>query len=512
MHFARYIDYWARHRAERLALQGPGATLTWRELGIAASHFAAQLNEAGVVAGDRVGILLPNRLEWCVAFAGMQLVGAMCVPLNPLFGLKELRDIAGRSDCRLVVSSDELMSRLTDKGPAEKRDMVSLFRTASAEVLATIELFPAEPKAAPSLAHDEDAPAVICYTSGTTGLPKGAIHTHKSISAMTTGLTRGYAMTSDEIFLLCAPLSFTGGVICHLGVSLALGACLILEPGYDPLRALDLIQKQRVTCFGGAAIFWQRLANVEGFDQANLESLRHGFTGGAPVPPDLLRLFLDKGVLIRQAYGCTENGGGATLPTEEQARLRPEACGFPMIGIELELRDDDDQRVAPGEIGEIVMRGPQLMAGYWNEPELTAQAMAGGWYHSGDLGQLNEFGELLVVDRKKNMVISGGVNIYPAEVEAVLAAIPGVSEAAAFGVPSDVWGEELVAILVTTEPLDIAATTADLKAILGNYKTPKRFAVRGAPLFRTSTGKVERSALRRLFDESVCVQVGGTAA
>jgi fatty-acyl-CoA synthase len=495
MHLARYISYWAREREDHSALIQEDVALSWRQLGSAASTFAATLRSAGGIRGDRLGCLLPNILEWCVSFAGAQMAEMLFVPLNPMFGPYELRYIAQDAGCRLVVASPRLMAKLDDRFQSAEDDTPGLFDLASGRKIAAIELFPQSPITAPDRVGDEQDMAIICYTSGTTGRPKGAIHSHRTIAAMTTGLSRGYGMTVDEVFLLVAPLSFTGGVICNLAVSLALGTTLVLERGFDPPRTLELIARHRVTAFGGAAIFWQRLVELPGFASADLSSLRNGFVGGSPVQPELVRRFLEKGVGVRQSYGCTEICGGATLPTAEQAVLRPESCGRPMIGLDIEIREDAGVACPTGSVGEICLRGPQVMLGYWNQPQQTAAAFDGDWFRSGDLGYLNEHLEVIVVDRKKNIVISGGVNIYPAEVEAVLRQIDGVTEAVVFGVASNIWGEELVAVLSASGDLDLEEIGRQIRELIGPYKTPKRIIRTAQPFERTNTGKLARARI-----------------
>ncbi len=475
--------------------------MTWKELDAQAGAVAARLRELGCARGDRVGCLLPNSLEWCIAFAAATKAELLFVPLNPLFGPRELTHIVEDSGCKVVVSTPELVVKLgagdNDGLPDEPR----LFPLADLAAAQPFQSAVSSTGDNYQLAYDEQDPVAICYTSGTTGLPKGAVHTHATISVMVTGLASAYQMTADETFLLVAPLAFTGGVICNLAVCLSMGAHIIVEKGFDPPRTLELLCKERVSAYGGAAIFWERLAALPEFEHADLTALKHGFTGGAPVTRELIAAFQRKGVGIRQQYGCTECCGGATIPPLEEAIRNPNSCGKPMLGLRLKVCDDDGQEYLPNTPGEIRLAGPQLMTGYWNNPEKTAEAYDGEWYLTGDIGLLNDDGSVVIVDRKKSMIISGGVNVYPAEVEKALSILDGVVEACVIGVPSREWGEEVVAVVHSGEELSEDSLIRQLKDDLGKYKAPKRIRFSDSPLPRTATGKIDRLRVPDLFAE-----------
>ena len=501
MHLARHIGYWAEMRPDAPAVTCEGKTLSWAGLNARADSLAFEWIRNGAEAGDRVGCMMPNNLEWAVAFAAAMKAELLFVPLNAMFGKGELQLIAKDSGCRFVVSTPSLVTKLDivdGDDPAERPTLYDLQGVMPPTRLGELRSRPADPSARQ---YDESDALAICYTSGTTGQPKGAVHTHRSVSVMITGLAAGYGMTSDETFLLVAPLAFTGGIICNLAVSLYLGAHIIIEKSFDPPRTLEILARDRVTAFGGAAIFWQRLAELPGFAEADLTALRHGFTGGAPVTRELIAQFQEKGVGIRQSYGCTECCGGATIPTLEEALRNPNSCGKAMLGLSLEVCDDEGNPCPTNTPGEIRLAGPQLMRGYWNNPERTAEAFDGDWYLTGDIGLINDDGSVVVVDRKKSMIITGGVNVYPAEVEKVLTAKDFIGEAAVFGVPSEEWGEEVVAIIVSEDALDETGLIAALKDELGPYKAPKRVRLRTEPLPRTATGKIDRMELPGLFGE-----------
>jgi fatty-acyl-CoA synthase len=499
MHLSRYISYWAKMRAEEPVLLCDGESITWAEFDQQASSIATALLGLGARKGDRIGCLLENRLEWCVAFAASIKVGAIFVPLNASFGPIELMDIAEDAGCALVFSTPRLMAKLDGGTLAESSEAVFIFDRRGAAA-APISFEHArrglEPFRQETL--DDSDVLAISYTSGTTGKSKGAVLTHASTDATTTGLALAFQWTNEERFLIVAPLAFTGGFICNLAPVLQMGACGVLEKGFDATRALDLVSRHKITFLGGVPAFWQRMAESPEFPAANLASLRNGVTGGAPVSEWVLRAYLAKGVLIRQSYGCTEGGGAITLPSPRAAVEHPTSCGPAMIGIDLDIRDDHGRSVAPGEVGEIWCRGPQVMKGYWKQLELTEAAFVDDWYLTGDLARFDDESSVVVVDRKKSMIISGGVNIYPAQVERALSNVAGVVEVAALGLPSREWGEELVAIAYGSD-LSQERLLAEGKRLLGSMKAPKRYAISPNPLPRTPTNKIARNDLVPLF-------------
>ena len=501
MHLARHIEYWADMHPDAPAVTCEEHTLSWAELNAKAGGLASELSRRGAEPGDRIGCLMPNNMQWAVAFAASMRAELLFVPLNAMFGPAELQHIASHAECRFVVSTPALIRKLGIVDGDNADEVVALYDLGGNMQPAPMQDLTTQKDPLGDPRYDTDDALAICYTSGTTGQPKGAVHTHASVSAMITGLAAGYGMTSSDTFLLVAPLAFTGGIICNLAVSLYLGAHIIIEKAFDPIRTLELLIRHRVTAFGGATIFWQRLAELPAFPEADLSALKHGFTGGAPVTRELIAQFQAKGVGIRQAYGCTESCGGATIPTLEEAIRNPNSCGKAMLGLHLKVCDDKGNTCQTNTPGEIRLAGSQLMRGYWNDAEKTEEAFDGKWYLTGDIGLINDDGSVVVVDRKKSMIITGGVNVYPAEVEKVLSAKSFIGEAAVFGVPSEDWGEEVVAVIVCNDVLDESDLVATLKDELGRYKAPKRIRFSANPLPRTATGKIDRLQLPALFEK-----------
>ena len=509
MHFDRHVAYWARHRAGRPFVTFGGVTMSWGELDRQAGLVAQQLLDYGVAPGDRVGILLNNCLEWCVAFAAAIRVGGITVPLNAKYGTFELNAIARDADCAAILSRPSEMAKLERRATATATDgdAIALYDMRAERETGFAAMLAAS-RSAPRCDRDDDDALAIAYTSGTTGLPKGIVLTHRAVElmALRVGSRFGWELERERLLIL-APLAFTGGIISNLAVQLVIGGSSWLEPGVDPARALSLIVGERLTFLAGVPALWERIATAPGFAEADITSLRTAITGGAPVSMELVRRYADKGVVIRQQFGVSENCGCVFCPDREGAIARPHSCGPALPGVEAEIRDDEGRAVPPGTVGEICIRSPQLMREYWRNPQATSTSLVDGWYLTGDLGWIDECGGLVVADRKKNMLISGGVNIYPAEIERALMTIAGVEEVVVFGQASLAWGQQVTAVIYAPGIGDAGVVLAKARELLGPMKAPKEVLLSSERLPRTSSDKIARSDLDNLYR-----RVGGRAA
>lgn len=505
MHFDRHVAYWARQRAGQPFMTFGDQCLTWDELDAQAQALAAHLLALGIKRGDRFGILLSNCLEWCVGFAAALRIGAITVPLNARYGMFELQSIARDAECTAMLSRPSEMKKL-DMLRDQQDDPISVFQLIGGEDRTALVDIIAAGGTAPRCADNGSEPLILCYTSGTTGLPKGIVLTHDGVEAMAmrVGSRFGWELERERLLHL-APLAFTGGVVTNLCSQITFGGSGWLVDTVDPAVALDRLVNNGITMMAGVPALWERVAAADGFEYADISSLKTAITGGAPVSMDLVGRYARKGVVIRQQFGVSENSGCVCCPDRDGAIVRPHSCGPALPGIELEIRDENGQPVADGIVGEICIRSPQLMIEYWRNPQATAAAMKGGWYHSGDLAYLDEFGGVVVADRKKNMIISGGVNIYPAEIERAMATIDGIVEVVVFGLPSTAWGQEVTAIVHAPSHADEGAILARARELLGSMKAPKRVVLSIERLPRTSSDKIARSNLLALYEAIVAI-------
>lgn len=488
--------HWARWQPDALALRWapglPGASdLTWRELLERTEQLAAAFAVAGVERGDRVAILMVNRPEWVLTALATLRLGGIVVPLNVRFTAPEIAYVVRDAGCRMLVTDGAL-----EPGTSAVRE-----EQPGTTVLLAEELTDAMAASAGVAVADHrsqwDDPAFICYTSGTTGDPKGAVLTHGSWNIASQGWAQAIELTPNDRVYLPFPLAFTGGLAVWLFTYWA-GARTVLDAAPDPDRTLDLFEHERLTALLAVPVIHQQLVDHPRFDGADLSSWRVACSGGASVPQPLIAAVQARGVPMLQGYSLTEASAAATILPGHDARRKLGSAGLPIPHGRIGVVDEIGAPLGPGEVGEIVVGGLQIMSGYWNRPEESAAALRDGWLHTGDLGFLDDEGYLTVVDRAKDMLISGGLNVYPAEIERVLAGLPGLVEVAVIGVPDRRWGETpaVVAVPAPGVELDGSAVLDACEGVLADFKLPRYLVVRDAPLPRNMSGKVLKRDLR----------------
>ena len=490
MNLAAIGRYWRRCQPDAVAVSFGARRDTWADLDRRTDALAAGLVRRGLGRGDRLGLLLGNRPEFCeLAIAACKL-GAVTVPMNVRFTAAEVAFVVADADCRLVVTERALVGGVA---AVAERQPVLLAEDLDAEHVPGAAVDPVE-------TGDHDA-AFICYTSGTTGDPKGAVLTHGSWNVASQGWAQAVQLGTADRVLLPFPLAFTGGLAVFWFVYWS-GARLVLEPGFDADRAFDLFERERITAFFAVPVIHRSLVDHPRWPSADLSSWRVASAGGAPVPESLLRAVQARGIPMLQGYSLTEGSAAVTVLPAHDALRKLGSAGLPVVHAEVRIVDEDDRPLPPGQVGEIVQRGPQVMQGYWRNPAATAEALRGGWLHTGDLGHIDDEGYLYVVDRAKDMLITGGLNVYPAELERVLAAVPGVVEVAVVGVPHERWGETPAVIAYTGgAPLDAGTVLDACRAVLADYKLPRYLVVRTEPLPRNMSGKVLKRELRAEYAE-----------
>jgi long-chain acyl-CoA synthetase len=473
---------------KRAAVRLDDLVLTYQELDERSARVAGLLAARGVEPGDRVGLLLPNVPQFPMLYYGVLRAGGVVVPMNPLLKAREIQYYLEDSGTTLLFAWDATAAESAKGAEAAGSGFVPV-------APASFDRLLGEQAAVTSVAGrgDHDT-AVILYTSGTTGRPKGAELTHANLRRnAAVSATTLFGLGPDDVVMGCLPLFHSFGQTCGLNAAVGSGACLTLLPRFDPGRALEVIQRDRVTVFEGVPTMYVALLHHPRRGEFDVGSLRLCVSGGAALPGEVLRGFEDSfGCVILEGYGLSETSPVASFNHPDRER-KPGSIGTPIQGVELRLVDPLGEDVLTGEVGEIAIRGHNLMRGYWGREEATREAIPDGWFRSGDLARQDQDGYFFIVDRKKDLIIRGGYNVYPREVEEVLYEHPAVAEAAVVGVPHPTHGEEVGAAVVLKPGVE--ATPAELRAFcqerIAAYKYPRHVWLEAA-LPKTATGKLLR--------------------
>jgi len=477
----------------RSALLLDDVKYTYRALDELTARLAGLLRARGVAAGDRVGLMMVNVPEFAIAYYGILRAGAVVVPLNVMLKAREVAYHLGDAGARLVLAWNSC---------AEAAE------PAAAEVGATcVVLGPGDlerlvrdtPPLAQPCERERDDTAVILYTSGTTGRSKGAELTHANLARNAEVARRLFGLNHDSVFLGVLPLFHSFGQTCALNATVLAGGTLTLAPRFAPGKALEIIEDHRVSVFAGVPTMYGALLNHPERARFDLSSLRVCVSGGAALPVELLRAFEDAfGCMILEGYGLSETSPIASFNDPDRPR-KPGSIGTPVEGVEMRIVDEDGRELPAGSVGEIVIRGHNVMKSYWQQPEATAAAIsADGWFRSGDLGRVDDDGYFFIVDRKKEMIIRGGYNVYPREIEEVLYQHPAVREAAVIGIPHGELGEEVAAAVVVASGSQVTPDELRefVKAQVAAYKYPRHIWFL-SELPKTATGKILKRAIAR---------------
>jgi fatty-acyl-CoA synthase len=510
------LGSWIAKRATttptRRALTFEGTTWTYADLLDRVDRLATVLHHGGVAAGDRVGYLGFNDPAFLVTMFASARLGATFVPLNFRLTGAELSFIVNDAGVHTLVADAThrpVIDGVRDQLPV-KRYLASGDADSEWDDLSPL-MTAATPLDAPATVADDDV-AVIMYTSGTTGRPKGAMLTHANLWWNNTNVLLMFDTYEHDVTLVVAPLFHIGGLNVTTLITWMKGGEVVLHQSFDAGAALDDIPRYGVTTMFGVPAMFLFMSQHPGFEQADLSSVRLLICGGAPVPEPLIKLYDGRGIPIQQGYGLTETAPTVTFLTAEYGLDKLGSAGTPPMFTEVRIVDDENRPEAqpgvrgpgvrgPGVRGEVCVRGPHVMKGYWNRPDATAEAIdPDGWFHTGDIGYLDADGFLFIADRVKDMVISGGENVYPAEVESVLYEHPAVAEVAVIGMPDERWGEAVVAVVAPKPDADV--TLAELRdfgrAFLAGYKLPTQLHLVDE-LPRNPAGKVLKFELRDTF-------------
>jgi fatty-acyl-CoA synthase len=494
----------------RPAVVAGGVAWTYRDIVDHANRLAHYLHRMGVGAGDPVALAISNRAEWIIADQAIIRAGAAKVPVNDMLSAPEIEYILNDSGARVALVDGSLMARVAAADAADLSTLISVdgAQADDPRIVGWADALAPAPEGAgpPEVSVDPADVTMILYTGGTTGRQKGVVHTQRTLASCETAHVIELGLQDDERMLIVSPLPHATGFLAQAGM--LKGATLYIEPAFDPEVVLERITRDRITfVFMVPTMIYRVLDRAQGHrangQRLDLSALRTLLYGAAPIALDKLARGLELfGPVFMQLYGQSEAPDFITrLRREDHDLARPErlaSCGQVTTFMEMAVVDDEDRPLPAGEAGQVVARGPYVMRGYHNLPEKTDETLAGGWLHTGDLGRLDEDGYLYLLDRMNDMIISGGMNVYSAEVEVVVQACAGVDQVAVVGLPDDDWGERVVALVVpaTGRVPDIEQIRSTCREQLAAYKRPKEIRlVDELPV--TPYGKVDKKSLRR---------------
>ncbi|WP_396656257.1 o-succinylbenzoate--CoA ligase [Microbacterium sp.] len=499
------IGTWVQRRRERsrtdIALVFRDQSITYGELADRIDRLASALADRGVSAGDRVAYLGNNHPSFLETLFACGILGAIFVPLNTRLAPPEIEFMLEDSGATTLVTQEELTDlaragawstgvtrRINVGGPPathhEQYEAVLASATGSG----------------PKVAVELDDPAIILYTSGTTGRPKGAVLTHGNLTWNCFNALVDYGITAKERVLLISPMFHVASLSMGALPVLLQGGLVILHEKFDPGAVLTTVEADRVTMLSGVPTTFQMLQEHPDFASTDISSLEHLTCGGSTMPERMLQAYEERGLAFSCGYGMTETSPGATAMPPQMSLKKMGSSGIAHFFTDVKIVDEQGETLPPGEIGEIWVRGPNVIKEYWRRPDATAEAIVDGWFRSGDLGHFDEDGYIYVSDRLKDMIISGGENIYSAEVEAIIMELAPIAAVALIGVPDDRWGEVPWAIVNLKPGAELSAEEIldHLRGRLAKYKIPKKVEFIDE-LPRTASGKVRKAELRKRY-------------
>ena len=486
---------WLARRAEThsnaVAVECGDEQLTYRQLDARAGSVSAALLDLGLREGERVALLLANSMDFAVFVHAVPRAGGVLTLINARLTPGEIAWQLRDASARFLVTDAEYGGLATEAAALPDADGIPVLVVTDARWTAL----------APLSGGDDiplDRPHTVIYTSGTTGRPKGAVLTHGNFYWSAVGSAGNLGVRADDRWLACLPLYHVGGLSILLR-SAIYGTAAVIHERFDAERAVRALREQRVSLLSVVAVILERMLALDG--EGFPPSLHAVLLGGGPAPRPLLEAAVARGVPVLQTYGLSESTSQVATLSSEDALRKLGSAGLPLAGTT--VRVEVDGRVAePHEVGEILVSGPTVCAGYLNRPDATADAIRDGWLHTGDLGYLDEEGYLYIADRRDDLIVTGGENVYPAEVESALLGHPGVGECVVVGIPDERWGANVVAVVLAAMPgVDATALEAHARAQLAGYKVPRRFVFVDEPLPRTASGKLQRHLVREQLME-----------
>jgi long-chain acyl-CoA synthetase len=483
--------------ADRVAVVDGESGTTYSELADRVERLAGGMRRLGLEPGDRVALLMANGGRYLEAYLALPASGFVIVPLNARLADAELEYICTDAGVRVLI---------TDRPPGVLDALVEHVVRVPGGYDGLLEGADVGHPGVSGESHHDVRPddlAGLFYTGGTTGPAKGVMLTHANLIANTWNALTGCELRAHDRYLVMAPMFHAAGTVAVLGC-VALGATQVTVPAFDPALVLDTIERERITTSLAVPTMMVALCEEQARSPRDVSSLRLLTHGASPVAVETLRRFrsLFPDTALVHLYGATELAPLATAFADEHLHLdgpRARSCGQPVLGCRIEVVDPDGRPVSRGEVGEVAVLGDNVMAGYGNKPEQTAAVLRDGWYRSGDLGHVDEHGYLFLVDRAKDMIITGGENVYSSEVEQALATHPQVLECAVFGIPDESWGEAVAASVVLRAPATVDELRDHCRRLIAGYKVPKRIDITDDPLPKSAAGKILKRELREPF-------------
>ncbi len=468
---AQLLTEAASRHGDRPALKLDDAVVTYSMLEESASRVAGLLTDRGLQPGDRVGVMLPNVPYFASVYYGVLRAGGVVVPMNVLLKGREVGFYLSDSAARHLFAWRDFIDAAAQGATAAGTDTIVVAPGEFERLLA------GAPRQAQVVDRDSSDTAVILYTSGTTGTPKGAELTHANmLDNCLYGGTALVEVSERDVVLGALPLFHSFGQTCCLNTAVRAGACLTLLPRFEPGKALEIIQRDQVTTFDGVPTMYHAMLNHPDRKRFDVSSLRTCVSGGSAMPVEVMRGFERAfGCVVLEGYGLSETSPVASFNQLDRER-KPGSIGTPIPGVQMKVIDEDGHELPVGEVGEIVIRGHNVMKGYLNRPDATGEVLRDGWLRTGDLARMDQDGYFFIVDRKKDMIIRGGYNVYPREIEEVLYEHPAVLEAAVVGLPDEALGEEVGAVIVLRPGM--AASAQEIRDFVSErvaaYKYPRR--------------------------------------
>ncbi|MCI4667943.1 MAG: o-succinylbenzoate--CoA ligase [Bacteroidia bacterium] len=499
-----WASKWANYRAESIALieHETNKKYSYFDLNRAGNYWAKKIKESfGLQKGDRLAILGENSAIQLVLFIAAQKSGIILVPMNWRLNPSEISYLLKDAQPKALVAQSHFMERLREKHESKEALAGISYKSTLEEIEKEngIMLASNHSEIFEAVEINENDPIFILYTSGTTGFPKGALYTHKMLFWNSINTALRLDLTSQDITINVMPLFHTGGWNVLLTPFLHRGACTVLMKSFDAQTVLSSLEENKISIFMGVPTMLKMMADQDSFEKADLSSLRYFVVGGEAMPLPLIERYHQKGTPIRQGYGMTEAGPNLTSLSHHDAISKKGSIGMPNFYVQTRIVSPQGMEVDPGEPGELLIKGPMVSPGYWRNEKATQKTIVDGWLHTGDMAVKDKDGFLFIVDRIKNMYISGGENVYPAEVERILRMHPSISEVAVVPMPDLKWGESGKAFITLKSPNSCSEDEVIVfcKEKLAKFKVPKQVVILDS-LPKNGTGKIDRKKLQQI--------------